>query len=153
MKPVLQSLLIADHVYQDRASGKRIIAGVFNKLYFQRAVPAKKLLNPEGKEVDAVLGGAQAGSPSFYISLVGIHGRTPLSLRYVELKNSKVWFGLEFVVECRDPLEVVEIVLGLPPLPTPHEGVFALELLYDNEMLGSCRVTVEELPQQKVEGE
>src|SRR5205823_13708053 len=31
-KPVLQSLILADHVYEDKLTGKRIIAGVFNRI-------------------------------------------------------------------------------------------------------------------------
>src|SRR6478736_1940762 len=31
-RPVLQSLILADHVYEDKLTGKRIIAGVFNRI-------------------------------------------------------------------------------------------------------------------------
>lgn len=32
--PVLQSLLLADHVYRDQATGKHVICGVFSTIYF-----------------------------------------------------------------------------------------------------------------------
>jgi hypothetical protein len=35
-KPVLQALVLAEHVYQDRATGKMIIAGTFNRLFVHR---------------------------------------------------------------------------------------------------------------------
>ena len=35
-KPVLQALVLAEHVYQDRATGKMIIAGTFNRLFIHR---------------------------------------------------------------------------------------------------------------------
>ena len=47
-------------------------------------------------------------------------------------------------VACDDPLATVELVLPVPPLPrTP--GHYALELLYKNELIGSHRVTVQEV--------
>ena len=35
-KPVLQALVLAEHVYQDKATGKMIIAGTFNRLFVHR---------------------------------------------------------------------------------------------------------------------
>ena len=32
--PILQSLLLADHVYRDQATGKHIICGVFSTIFF-----------------------------------------------------------------------------------------------------------------------
>ena len=33
-KPVLQAMVLADHVYQDRQTGKYIIAGTFSQIIF-----------------------------------------------------------------------------------------------------------------------
>ena len=35
-KPVLQALVLADHVYQDKTTGKMVIAGTFNRLHVFR---------------------------------------------------------------------------------------------------------------------
>ena len=35
MKPRLQAILLADHIYQDK-SGKHVIAGTFNRWLFQK---------------------------------------------------------------------------------------------------------------------
>src|SRR5688572_12511720 len=43
-KPVLQSLILADHVYEDKLTGKRIIAGVFNRII--RGVRVVKQVGP-----------------------------------------------------------------------------------------------------------
>src|SRR5712672_2590530 len=43
-KPVLQSLILADHVYEDKLTGKRIIAGVFNRII--RGVRVIKQMGP-----------------------------------------------------------------------------------------------------------
>ena len=37
--PILQSLLLADHVYRDQATGKHIICGVFSTIFFTPNAP------------------------------------------------------------------------------------------------------------------
>ena len=42
-RPLLQALLVADHVYQDKDTGKKVIAGTFNSLSISKAkVPPKE---------------------------------------------------------------------------------------------------------------
>ncbi|MBN1909252.1 MAG: hypothetical protein JW818_05905 [Pirellulales bacterium] len=41
MKPILQALVVADHVYQD-VTGKKIIAGTFNRILFKKNEPRGK---------------------------------------------------------------------------------------------------------------
>ena len=61
------------------------------------------------------------------------------------LETNEVSFcAARMEVACDDPLATVELVLPVPPLPrTP--GHYALELLYENELIGSHRVTVQEV--------
>ena len=47
--PILQSLLLADHVYRDQATGKHIICGVFSTIFFTPNPPAA---NPSGNTDD-----------------------------------------------------------------------------------------------------
>ncbi len=65
----------------------------------------------------------------------------------MDLKENRVLFATGFKLECQDPLAVCEMVVPLPELPTPHPGVFALEILCDEELLGSHRVTAQEPPE------
>ena len=161
--PVLQAMLLADQVYQDRATGKYVICGIFSAIHFVPKEP------PTGKDrsagAGAVGGGnedgetdetsepsapapapvpiarlVRAGSPFAYVSLTELQGTRKFELRYVDLEENNVLFGTTFEVSCRDPLETIQITVPLPPLPIPHEGVFVLELLCDGEMLGSHRV-------------
>ncbi len=163
-KPVLQALVLADHIYQDKFTGKMVIAGTFNRVVFVRrkaehgAPPsAEPLPPPDGPqrlqpsdepppppdlprrlqphEV------SRAGSPFAYVSLTEVHGTIPLELRYVDLDDNVVVLRTEFSVRSDSPLNTVEVMVQLPPLPTLHPGVFALELLCGNEPLGSHRVT------------
>ncbi len=179
-KPVLQALVLADHIYQDKFTGKMVIAGTFNRVVFVRrkaehgAPPPAELLPPlDGPqrlqspgELPPPADGprrrqpsdepppppdlprrlqphevSRAGSPFAYVSLTEVHGTIPLELRYVDLDDNVVVLRTEFSVRSDSPLNTVEVMVQLPPLPTLHPGVFALELLSGNEPLGSHRVT------------
>ena len=142
MKPLLQALLLADHIYQD-LTGKHIIAGTFNKMVVVKGAAAPKTVEIDGEEKHRVLGGGQPGNPYAYISLTDIRGKIECVLRYVNLEHDKALFQTKFTVECADPLQTVELVLPLPKLP-PVAGVYALELLCGDEPLGSHRIIVEE---------
>lgn len=148
VKPVLQAILLADHVYRDGSSGKYIIAGSFNRLFLgnNSAVPKTQTLEP-GKIF--VMPGQKAGSPFVYLNLTSLHGEALLILRYADLSDDSILLKMEIKLECKDPLQTVELAFPLPPLPTPHDGVYALELLWNEEMLGSHRVTVQKMPEKK----
>ncbi len=142
IKPVLQALLLADHVYTDQATGKKIVAGVFHQLWFKQFKPPAP---GSDMQLPPSPGGYAAGSPFCYLSLTDVHGQQPFLLRYVDLTTDEALFQVEITVGCQDPLATAEVVLALPRLPTQHAGAFALELMWHNEPLGSCRVCVTEL--------
>jgi len=83
LKPVLQAMVLADHVYQD-VSGKFIICGTFTRLWFIRhnAPPGAK--TPQTFETPSALiqAVAKAGSPHLYVALTGVRGEIELKLRY-----------------------------------------------------------------------
>ena len=147
MKPVLQALLVADRVYEDRATGKRIVAGIFDKLSFQKiAQPDAENVNEPIGQTRLLLGGGNPGSPYAYISLTAIHGKQRFVVRYVYLNEDRVLFQTGFQVESPSPLETAQIVLPLPTLPIIGAGAYALELLCDDDdPIGSFRILVEEL--------
>ncbi|HXY33973.1 MAG TPA: hypothetical protein VEI07_07075 [Planctomycetaceae bacterium] len=151
-KPVLQALLLADHVYQDKATGKHIICGVFSELTFGPFVQAEDSSGTAGgaKHIDVSLQrGHDSGSPWAYISLTELKGEYHFELRYVDLQDNAVILQLKFGVRSPDPLQTVEIVIPLPRLPLPlnapegqRERACALELLCEDELIGSHRVMV-----------
>lgn len=143
-KPVMQALLLADHVYRDEATGKHVIAGTFRALNF-----ARKSEDAKSSEEDAKPGGLvakrthevmQAGSPFVYFNLTDVHGEVPLVLRFVDLTTNKVLFQIELTVRAEDPLVPVEVFSPLPVLPVYREGPYALELLWNDEPLGYYRI-------------
>src|SRR3990172_11769489 len=140
-KPILQAMVLADHVYQDRLTGKHIISGTFTTILFGTA---KVALTGEGDDQRKVTSQpiTKAGSPYLYLALVEVHGELPLSLKFVDLSDSSVLFEAPFVVTAVDPVAVAEYILPMPELPTTRVGNFSLDLLHNGEILGSWRITV-----------
>ncbi len=147
-KPVLQALLLADHVYQDKGTGKKVIAGVFNQLNLTKPKPAPPdaAQATTGPRPLSAADASRPGSPMVFISLTEVRGVAELELRYVDLSNNGVLLTAKFPVQSNDPLKTVEAVVPVPPLPVPHPGVYALELLHEDEPLGALRITAVEMP-------
>jgi hypothetical protein len=126
-RPVVQALLLADHVYADALTQKKIIAGTFNQL----ASPAFP---------------AQFPQPVWaYVALTGVRGRHAVVLRYSDFDSDEALIeSAPIPLEGDDPRRLNELVIQVPRLPMPHPGTYTMELLVDGEMLGSLRVLVEQ---------
>ncbi len=145
MKPVLQALLLADHVYRDKETGKAIIAGVFDRFAVLKRPPEAGEPVREGPVRVPLAHVFRAGNPFAYVSLTEVRGRVQVQLRLVRLETNEVYFESNAIpVECDDPLKTVQLVLPVPILPQ-IPGTYALELLCDNELVGAHRVVVEEV--------
>ncbi len=146
-KPVLQAMVLADHVYQDRLTGKFVIAGTFGTVILRSAQAAAALAAPrqEGERVK-IREVSQAGSPYLYLALTEVHGNLPLHLRYMDLSDSSLLFEAEMVLTANDPVGTAEYCIPLPALPTHKTGVFSLDLLYNEELLGSWRIVIAQPP-------
>lgn len=148
MKPILQALLIAEKVYRE-VTGKYIVCGTFTGYQFKRArTGVEEASSPQPEQGRMVARNIndlhQVGTTWAYLSLTEVMGETSLSLRYVRLKDEKLQFQCDFIVNCSDPLEIVQATIPLPPLPL-EAGVHALELLHQDELLGSYRINVIEV--------
>jgi len=142
-RPILQALVIADHVYQDVTSGKMIVCGIFHNIHH---APSESAPDPDSKKNNlfASQNGYTVGSPFAYISLTDLCGMHSFNLRYVNLATEKVYFDFRLDIECKDPLQHIDVRVALPPLPMDI-GVYALELLWKaNEPLGAFRICVQE---------
>lgn len=146
-KPVLQAMVLADHVYQDRNTGKFVIAGTFGTIWRQPA-PPKPPEAGEGAPARQQITGpiTQMGSPFLYLALADVHGKAPLTLRLVDLADTQVMMEANFEVAAADPLTLCEFVLPLPLLPAIKPGALSLDLLFHDEILGSWRINVRDVP-------
>lgn len=125
MRPVLQALVLADQVYVDKRTGKKIIAGTFNRLWAQ-GLPAKL-----GKFTYA------------YICLTDVQGSLDIHLKYVDLKTNEVLLESPTVnVVSEDRLASTEMIVEVPQFPMPREGFYAFEVYAGKDMLGSLRIQV-----------
>ncbi len=140
MKPILQALVVADHVYEDK-SGKKIIAGTFNTMGFSKKPPVTEVTLPDGTKQQVLRGGMQSGSPFAYVSLTDVIDGTKLQLQFVNLMKNEVLFGNEIMVNSVDRLSSIEMVFPLPRLPVTEPAPYALELLCEGELLGSWKIT------------
>ena len=124
-KPVLQALVLADHVYVDAQTGKKVIAGTFNEL---RAAEFPTHF---------------AHVTFAYLCLTDLRGETTLDLRYVELSSGEVLMQLADVPVATDsPLDSTELILEVPEFPMPHPGSFALEVHCAGALLGFLRIGI-----------
>lgn len=151
MKPVLQALVVADHIYQDQQTGKKIICGTFTTLRFSRKPPVAEVQKPDGTKQMVFAGGMHSGSPYAYVCLTDVCDGTRVQLRFVHLTQNIALFGTEAVLSGIDRLSTVEMIFPLPQLPIAEPGDYALELVCEDSLLGSWRITAEEITPPAVE--
>jgi hypothetical protein len=139
-------MVLADHVYQDRSTGKYVIAGTFSRLWLSAPKPAPTPNQPVVFQGTDSLSRAvsAAGSPHLYVALSDVHGSISLKIRYVDLSNDANLFEMELGTTCTDPLALTELGIPLPRLPTPHGGAYSLDVLHDGATLGSWRVVIDQ---------
>jgi hypothetical protein len=82
------------------------------------------------------------------LGLTDVVEGTKLLLRFVNLAKNEVLFGTEVTVSNVHRLATVELVLPLPRLPIQESGSYALELVCDGSIIGSCRITAENLDEK-----
>lgn len=122
--PVLQAMVLADHIYTD-VSGKRIICGTFSCLH------VSQLPGSFGRKTYA------------FILLVDIVGRFSLRLRFVHLSDNRILMQSEpMTFESDDPLKPLDISIEVPPFPLIDEGSYSLECWAEEHLLGAVRLQV-----------
>lgn len=141
MVPVLQSLVLAERIYEDK-TGRKIIAGTFNRLKIRKQRKPVETTNADGKKSVIVKGGVP-GTPYAYISLTDVIDKTSIDLQFVSLSRNEVIFETRIEITCNDRLATVEIVAALPRLPLHGPGIYAFELVCAGELIGSHRIVAE----------
>lgn len=127
--PQLQSLWLADEVLPDQQTGKVAVRGLFNVI-----------------EIDAP--SVEFRSRSFlFFSLRGVRGTADFRLCYVDLSTLEVLRDRPVRVVSGGPLSVTDVCVHIASMPVPHPGVYAWELHYEGQMIGSSRLTAIVNPQ------
>lgn len=143
MKPRVQAILRADHVYKDEFTGKYIVSGIIDTYLFNPN-PAQLPKNESG---DIPLDMQRAGAPYVYVNLTEFNGKFNFELRYLSLRNDEVLAAFSFQMASYDPLKTVQFALAFPSLPK-IDDTLALELLCEGEVIGSQRIVVTKMPQK-----
>lgn len=129
--PVLQALVLADHIYTD-TSGKRIICGTFSKI------------------VSLKFPSVTSFSAFVFILLVDVSGEVVLQLRFVSLYDNEILVeSSKIPIQNKDPLTPIDIVLQIPPFPLPRAGIYSFECWTDDTMIGSVRLQVVKSPSRE----
>ena len=124
LKPAVQSFILADHVYVDSQSGKKVIAGTFNRV---------------------ALGVSQTALvPVYaYLALTNCRGHVEFHVRLIDLGDGNILHeSARLRFDAQDPLHIYELVMELSPLPLPHEGSYALEACCNGQTIGSVTIGV-----------
>jgi hypothetical protein len=127
IQPILQAIVLADQIYVDERTNKKVIAGTFNQLSARLPTTFNR--------------------PAFvFLCLTAVRGKLPLVIRFVDLSNGQVLLETdEIIISQESPLQSAEVVSEMHGLPLPHEGAFAFEVYSGTEQLGSLRVLVKEI--------
>lgn len=122
--PQLEAMVLADQIYTDVETGKRVLAGTFNRI----SAPEFPFTYVH---------------PAFlYLAITELRGRVKLELQLVDLSNLEIGASTWIEVYVDDPNFTVEIPMPLPAFTYPHEGVYELVLLFEGSKLGRKRIHV-----------
>jgi hypothetical protein len=115
-KPLPLALLLADQVYQDRESGKWVVAGIFSSIGF-RALP-----------------GVQ-NTMSVFFQVTNISAPVELRLRVEHADGDATVLDVGGPIRARDPLEVISSRIVLRNVPFQKQGKYWVQLLSGQEIL------------------
>src|SRR5262249_199869 len=147
MRPVLQAILLAERIYQD-ITGKKVIAGTFNRLFLHRDQVGPKEV--PGDTTKQLIHGTDIGSVYIYVSLTDLVPEVEGSLKIVNVSKHETVLEIPpLKINWPDRLATVELVLPLPPVSfyIKEPGTYTIDLVWQDELIGSHRVTVEEVNQ------
>jgi uncharacterized protein DUF6941 len=127
--PDVLAMVLADGILRDMASGKFYIQGTYSIV----SVPEFPWRH---------------GPIMVYIAITNGHGKTPMKVRIVDVDDEREpLLEANSEMEFADPLQVVEVVIGCPPIVFPEPGEYRLQLYGAGEFLRERRLQVIPIPQ------
>jgi hypothetical protein len=118
------AFVLADAVYQDRESGKYVIAGTFSRL----------VAGPLPRALDRTV--------AIYSSLTGVVGVVRVELQYETEAGESLARSSPLTVTCTDARAVIELGVPVPSLPLPAAGAYRMVLLVDDQRLATLPLDV-----------
>jgi hypothetical protein len=115
-KPVPLALLIADQIYQDRTSGKWIVAGVLSALMARDLPMTQPMID-------------------IFFQLTNIHGSSTLRLVIEHADGDMKVLAVEGRANANSPLDVVSQKISLRNVPFQKAGKYWVQLLHEEEIL------------------
>jgi hypothetical protein len=123
-KPVVQALVLADQIYEDKRTGKKIISGTFNKIWSTK-------FPTEFSQITWA-----------FLALTEVRGTINLEFQFRREATQDVLAKCPKIpLTSNDPLATCEVVVELPKLPFPAPGSYSFDVLLEQEILGSLRIT------------
>ena len=122
--PVLRSFVLAEAVYQEAQTGKKIIAGTFHNV-----------ISPKFPVV--------LPSAMVYMALTGAHGTPNFQIRLVDLRDDLVLMETPpLPAQVENPLATAEVILRINGFQFPHPGQYDLEAYCNGERMVGLRISV-----------
>lgn len=125
--PLLQSLIVCDHIIREAGSGKLSLFGIFNGLFSPRFPCTHPVL-------------------WIYVALTDGRGNVPCRLRIVPLAGGPEVMSMDGRVNFTDPTAVGELIFQLQQLKFPAPGTYSIEFSADGELLGTRKLQVAPVP-------
>lgn len=139
MLPRIQSMILAEKVYQDVLTRQYVIAGTFNSVKLRKAQPANE--SATGQRMVAVKDVRRAGNPWLFLSITELQSEVQFTIRIVYLVDNSVICETSFPLSSQDRLATVEVSVPLPSFSFRGPGHYAVEVFAADEMIGSYRVS------------
>lgn len=127
--PLVNAMLLCDHVHVDPSTGRHTLLGVFD-------------------EIEAARFPASTGPYAAYLNLTNMRGAYDLELRWLR-GDTEAEIAARIAVErvdVPDPLSRVEISLPGRALPIPEPGRYVLRLFVNRRHIQDYVIIASEIP-------
>jgi hypothetical protein len=126
-KPLAIAMVICEKVITEEGTGNKTIVSTFNTVTARRYPTLRQRM-------------------SVYAALTNASGAKKVELRLRATHNDEVVLKMGGSVQFDNPNHVIELVFNLKNLPLPQPGMYAFELVADEEYVSEIRFNaIEEL--------
>ena len=117
-KPIVLSINICDTIIRDEVTKKVSLIGLFNAIKADTFPSTHPLFH-------------------VYVALTNGHGPYKTSLRIVTVEKGDVLINIDGDLNLANPLQVVELNIGLQGLRFSNPGKYSVQVLCDGEPIGA----------------